>query len=50
MTIEYDTKGKIFTNIISKETTPAAIQTTTHRIEGEVHIRQSARFKDELDI
>jgi hypothetical protein len=49
MTIDYDPKGKIFTNIIVKESIRAAIQTTTHYIVGDVHIRQGGRFKDELD-
>ena len=50
MTIDFDTKGKIFTTIISKESIPAIIQTIAHRIEGEVHVRQGGRFKDELEI
>jgi hypothetical protein len=49
MTIEFDEKGKFYTDIISKVTVPATIQTTMHRIKGLVHIRPYGRFKDELD-
>lgn len=50
MTFEYDEKGKIFTDIISKVSTPATIQTTTHLIRGHVHVRRDQRIKDELDV
>ncbi len=50
MTIEYNEKGKYFTNIISKETVPAKIQTLTHLVDGEVHVRQGQRLKDEMDL
>jgi len=46
---EFDDKGKIFTNFISKKTVPATIQTLTHRIHGEIHVRPSERLKDELN-
>lgn len=49
MGIEFDDKGKFYTEIISKVTVPAMIQTTQHRIQGLVHIRPNKRFKDELD-
>lgn len=49
MGIEFDDKGKFYTEIISKVTVPAMIQTTQHRIQGLVHIRPNERFKDELD-
>jgi len=49
MSLEFNDKGKYFTDIISKVTVPAVIQTTIHRIEGSVHIRMDERVKDELD-
>ena len=49
MTLEFNEKGKYFTDIISKVAIPAIIQTVTHRIEGSVHIRLDGRVKDELD-
>jgi len=50
MTIEYDEKGKFFTEVVSKLPTPAMIQTTTHLLRGRVHVRRDQRIKDELDI
>ena len=49
MTTHYDEKGKFFTDIISKRSVPVIMQTTNHRIEGNVHIRRGERLKDELD-
>lgn len=49
MTIEYDDKGKIFTDIVSKVGIQATIQTTTHLMRGQVHVRRDQRIKDELD-
>jgi hypothetical protein len=49
MSIEYDEKGKIFTDIISKVAIQATIQTTTHIMRGRVHVRRDQRIKDELD-
>lgn len=50
MTFEYDEKGKIFTDIVTKVAIPATIQTTTHLIRGHIHVRRDQRIKDELDI
>ncbi|RPI93892.1 MAG: hypothetical protein EHM40_08340 [Chloroflexi bacterium] len=50
MTIEYDEKGKIFTDIVSKVAIQATVQTTTHMIRGQLHVRRDQRIKDELDI
>ena len=49
MTIEYDEKGKIFTEIISKVPIQATVQTTTHLMRGRLHVRRDQRMKDELD-
>ena len=49
MTIEYDEKGKFYTDVVSKVAIPAIIQTTEHLIRGLVHVRQGERFKDELE-
>jgi hypothetical protein len=48
MTINYSDKGKIFTDIVSKDAVPALIQTLTHRVHGCVFVRPEARIKDEL--
>ena len=49
MSFEYDDKGKIYTDVISKTAIPALVQTTTHLIRGNVHVRRDERLKDELD-
>lgn len=49
MSFDYDDKGKIFTEVISKMAVPALVQTTTHLIRGKVHIRPDERLKNELD-
>lgn len=50
MNIEYDDKGKFYTDIITKNSVPATIQTVTNRLHGNIHVRQDQRLKDELDI
>jgi hypothetical protein len=50
MTFEYDEKGKIFTDVVTKTTIPATIQTTTHLMRGHIHVRRDQRIKDELDL
>ncbi len=49
MSIEFDEKGKIFTDLITKVPVRAVIQTTSQLIRGNVHVRQGERLKDELD-
>jgi len=49
MTFEYDEKGKLFTDVVTKVAIPATIQTTTHLIHGLLHVRRDQRIKDELD-
>ena len=49
MTIEYDDKGKFYTNIVHKTPVPSILQTTTHLIRGFIHVRQGERIKDELE-
>ena len=49
MSVEYDDKGKFYTNVISKITIVSLLQTTTHLIRGSVHVRQGERLKDELE-
>jgi len=50
VTIEYDEKGKIFTDIVSKIPIYATIQTTTHLMRGRIHVRRDQRVIDELDL
>ena len=49
MSIEYDEKGKFFTNVIAKIPIHATIQTTMQLIQGNVYVRKGERLKDELD-
>ena len=49
MITEFDDKGKIFTNVIAKKPVSAMVQTLTHRIHGDVHVRPSERLKDEMN-
>lgn len=50
MSIEYDEKGKYFTDVVSKVAVRAVIQTTSHLIRGFVHVRRGKRLKDELEL
>jgi uncharacterized protein DUF6812 len=50
MSYEYDDKGKIFTEHVSKIAVYATIQTTTHLIRGRIHVRRDQRIIDELDL
>ena len=50
MSIEYDEKGKIFTDVVSKIAVYATVQTTTHLMRGHIHIRRDQRIIDELDL
>lgn len=49
MTVEFDEKGKYYTNVVQKVPVPSVIQTTTNLIRGQVHVRQDERLKDELE-
>lgn len=49
MTIEYDEKGKFYTDVVTKLPTPAVIQTATHLVRGLIHVRQGERLKNELE-
>ena len=49
MTIEYDEKGKFYTDIIKKLPVSVVIQTTTHLVRGLVHVREGERLKNELE-
>ena len=49
MTIEYEEKGKFYTDVVAKLPVSCLIQTTTHLMRGFVHVRQGERFKNELE-
>ena len=49
MSIQYDEKGKFFTDVVPKIPVHAVIQTTGQVVRGMVHVREGERLKDELD-
>jgi Family of unknown function (DUF6812) len=50
MSFEYDDKGKIFTDVVSKVAIYATIQTTMHMLRGRIHVHRDQRVIDELDL
>ena len=46
---DFDEKGKIFTNVVSKVPIEVIIQTVSARIHGEIHVKPDERLKDELN-
>jgi hypothetical protein len=49
MVTQYDEKGKIFTQVVSKEPITVVIQTAQNFIHGAVHVRPDMRMKDEVN-
>src|SRR4030066_2090507 len=49
MVLEFDEKGKFFTEVVSKDIILSHIQTITHRIRGCVHVRKGERLSDEIN-
>jgi hypothetical protein len=49
VTIEYDEKGKYYTDVVRKLPMSVVIQTTTHLVRGSVHVREGERLKNELE-
>lgn len=49
MVTHYDEKGKIFTQVVSKQPVRVIIQTIQNKIRGVIYIRPDSRVKDELN-
>ncbi len=49
MTIQFNDKGKFFTDVITKDPTEVILQTRTHRIKGTVFVTRGDRLIDELN-
>ncbi len=49
MSIEYDEKGKFFTDVVSKEVVRSDIQTVNHHIRCDIHVRRGERLSDEIN-
>lgn len=45
----FEPKGKIFTDVITKEPTDIILQTCSNRIEGKLYVRPNHRLKDEIN-
>jgi hypothetical protein len=49
MSIQFDEKGKFFTDLVPKIAIHAVLKTTAQLVRGNVHVREGERLKDELD-
>lgn len=49
MIVEYDEKGKYYTDVISKDIVFSHIQTQSNQIHGFVHVRKGERLSDEVN-
>jgi Family of unknown function (DUF6812) len=49
MVVEYDEKGKYFTDVITKDLIFTHIQMPVHHIRGYVHVRKGDRLSDEIN-
>lgn len=49
MVTQFDDKGKIFTQVISKKPYTVIIQTTNQTIRGTIHVRPTERVIDEIN-
>jgi hypothetical protein len=49
MVIEFDEKGKYFTEVVSKDIVLSHIQTPTCYIRGYVHVNKGERLSDEIN-
>jgi hypothetical protein len=49
MAAQIEGQEAVSSNYISKKSTPVIIQTSNHRLHGNVHVGLGKRLKDELD-
>jgi len=49
MFAQFEEKGKIYTQVVSKIPVEVVVQTTHQIIRGRIHIRPDSRLKDELN-
>lgn len=49
MISNFDEKGKVFTQVVTKKPISVTIQTSNQLIKGKIHIRPEDRVKDELN-
>jgi hypothetical protein len=49
MVSNFEEKGKVFTQVVTKKPISVTIQTSNQLIRGKIHIRPEDRLKDELN-
>ncbi len=49
MITQFEEKGKIFTPKITTEQKAVIVQTTTHKIKGDLHVKLDLRLLDEIN-
>ena len=49
MSIQIDEKGKHYTDVVSTVAVRTTLQTVSHLMQGNIHVRMGERLKDELD-
>lgn len=49
MTTRIDENGKLYTDVVPTVAVRATLQTVSHLIQGNLHLRSGMRLKDELD-
>lgn len=49
MTMPFGEQSKFFTAVISKEAIDVTIQTLTHLIKGQIHVKPGERLKDGIN-
>lgn len=49
MGVEYDEKGKFYTEFISKDTIYSHIQMVENYVRGYIHVRKDERLSDEIN-
>ena len=49
MNIQVDEKGKLYTDVVRTVAVRATLQTVSHLMQGNIHVRIGDRLKDELD-
>lgn len=49
MAIQFDEKGKYYTDVVATHAVEATIQTSTHLLRGYVHLQSGDRLKDQLN-
>lgn len=49
MAARYDERGKLVSDIVTKQSEPVIVHTLSNRIRGNVHLRPGIRMKDQMN-